>query len=107
LVEEGVRQAEIRRRQWDEECRIRAEQQERARQIRVRDEARKDLMRAIEAWDEVKRFQAFFADAETESSRLGSEDRDRALNRIAQARVLIGEQDALGALLSWQSPDER
>lgn len=55
----------------------------------------------------MKRFQAFFADAETESSRLGSEDRDRALNRIAQARTLIGEQDALVALLSWQSPDER
>jgi hypothetical protein len=107
LVEEGERQAEIRRRQWDEECRLRAEQQERDRQIRVRDEARRDLMRAIEAWGEVKRLQAFFADAEMEAGRLGSEGRDRALIRIAQARVLIGEQDALGALLSWKSPDER
>lgn len=83
------------------------EQQERARQIRVRDEARKDLMRAIEAWGEVKRLHAFFADAETEARRLGSDERDRALARIARACVLIGEQDALGALLSWKSPDER
>ena len=107
MVEEGERQAEIRRRQWDEECRLRAEQQERARQIRVRDEARKDLMRAIEAWGEAKPLHAFFADAETEARRLGSDERDRALARIARARVLIGEQDALGALLSWKSPDER
>ena len=79
LIEVGVRQAEIRRRPCDEECPLRAEQQERARRIRVRDDARKDLMQAIEAWGEV----------------------------IGLARVLIGEHEALGALLVRRSPDER
>lgn len=45
-------------------------------------------MRAIEAWGEVKRLQTFFADAETEANRLGPEERDRALARIANARLL-------------------
>ena len=39
LVEECERQAEIHRRQWVEECRLRAEQEERAKRIRVRNEA--------------------------------------------------------------------
>lgn len=64
-------------------------------------------MRTIEAWGQVKRLQAFLADAETEAGRLGSEDRDRALSRIALARELIGEQEALEALVAWRSPDER
>ncbi|MCU0510732.1 MAG: hypothetical protein MUC34_20645 [Anaerolineae bacterium] len=107
LVEEGERQAEIRRRQWEEERRQRQEQEELARQIRVRDEARKELMRAIDVWGEVKRLQAFFADAEMEARRLEPEQCERALTRIALARELIGEQDALGSLLIWKSPDER
>lgn len=107
LVEEGQRQAEIQRSQWEEEDRLRKEQEERARRIRAREDARKDLMRAIDAWGEVKRIEAFFAGAEAEAKRLEPDERDRALARIALARVLIGEQDALGALLSWKSPDKR
>lgn len=51
--------------------------------------------------------QAFFTDAEMEARRLEPEQRERALTRIARARELIGEQDALGTLLTWKSPDER
>jgi hypothetical protein len=107
LVEEGERQAEIRRRQWDEERRIRQEQEDRARRVRALADARKDLTGAIDAWAEVRRIQAFLTDAEAEAGRLGPEDRDRALARIALARAVIGEQAALGALLAWKSPDER
>jgi hypothetical protein len=107
LVEEGERQAEVRRRQWEEERRLRAEQEEHARLIRAREEARKDLLRAIDAWGEVRRIHAFLTEAGAAAESLQPDERDRARARIELARVLIGEQDALDALLAWRGPDER
>lgn len=107
LVEEGERQAEIRRRQWEEERRQREEKEERARRVRAREEARKELLQAIDAWGEVRRIQAFLSEAEDEAENLQPEERDRAQARIGLARELIGEHDALAALIRWRSPDER
>lgn len=107
LVEEGERQAAIRRRQWEEESRRLAEQHERARRARAREDARKDLMQAIAAWGEVRRIQDFLAEAATESERLDPALRDQARARIAAAKALIGERHALDELLSWKAPDER
>jgi len=107
LVEEGERQAAIRRREWEEESRRLAEQHERARRVRAREDARKDLMQAIAAWGEVRRIQDFLAEAETDAEKLDPPLRDQARARIAAAKVLIGERNALDELLSWKAPDER
>lgn len=106
-VEEGERQAEIRRRQWEEERRQREEKEERARRVRAREEARKELLQAIDAWGEVRRIQAFLNDAEATAASLQPDEREGALAKIELARKLIGEQSALDALLAWRSPDER
>lgn len=104
LVEEGERQAEIRRRQWEEERRLRQEQEERARRVRAREDARKDLMQAIDAWGEVQRIQAFLSEAEIEARRLEPEERDRAPARIALARALIGKQPRLKRCSHGRAP---
>jgi hypothetical protein len=55
----------------------------------------------------VKRLKALFADAQMEARRLEPVERERALVPIALALALSGEQEVLGALLPWKSPDER
>ncbi len=67
LVEEGERQAEIRRREWEEERRRLEERWERERQEKARAEARQELLESIRAWDDVRRIQMFFREAEGEA----------------------------------------
>ena len=107
LVEEGERQAEIRQLAWEAERRRQAEEAERARQVRVRKESLAELLAVISSWGEVKRMQAFFEEADIEAERLEPGNRELARERIRLARALIGDRQALEALLAWRSPDER
>lgn len=107
LVEEGERQAEIRRREWEEERRRLEERWERERQEKARAEARQELLEAIRAWDDVRRIQAFFREAEDEALSRTSEEREVLLGRLATARELVGEMDTLGMLMKWRGPEER
>lgn len=86
----------------------RLEERERIRrQNEAREQARADLLSAIRQWDDIKRIQAFFSDAECSVSNLPEAARCIAMAKLAQARELIGELDPLQALLEWKGPRER
>ena len=107
LVEDGERQAEIRRREWEEERRRLEERWERERQEKARVEARQELLEAIRAWDDVRRIQMFFRAAEDEALSRTSEEKEELLRRLAIARELLGELDTLGMLMKWRGPGDR
>jgi len=65
------------------------------------------LLSAIKHWDDIKRIQAFFSDAENSVSSLPEAARSIAMDKLAQARELVGELDPLKALLEWKGPQER
>ena len=79
----------------------------RERREKARSAARQDLLDAIRAWDDVRRIQAFFCEAESEALSRTDEEREVLLGRLAIARELVGEADTLDMLMKWQGPEER
>ena len=107
MVEEAEEQARIRQQEWKEQIRRREERERIRLQNEAREQARTDLLSAIKHWDDIKRIQAFFSDAESSVSNLSETERCIAMDKLAQARELVGELDALKALLEWKGPQER
>lgn len=107
LVEEGEHQVELRRLEWEQQWRRMEERQARDRREKARAAARQDLLDAIRAWDDVRRIQAFFREAESEALSRTDEEREVLLGRLAIARELVGEADTLDMLMKWQGPEER
>jgi len=107
LVEEAEEQARVRQQEWREQIRRREERERIRLQNETREQARADLLSAIKQWDDIKRIQAFFSDAENSASNLPETARYIALDKLAQARELVGELDPLQALLEWKGPRER
>lgn len=99
--------AEEEHRRWEEEQRRRSEAEARAREERLRQDARKDLLAAIAAWDESRGIAAYFAEAERAAQQLAADDRARLLERIKLARQLLGERKPLDLLMQWKAPSER
>ncbi len=99
--------AEEEHRQWTEQVRRLKEAEARAQQEKRVKEARHELLAAITKWDEARRLSAFFAEAEKSSESLSGSERERALQRITQAKALVGNVDPLAALLAWKEPKER
>lgn len=107
LVAEGEELARIRRQEWQEQM-VRLEERDRLRrQTEARHQARADLLSVIHQWDEIRRIQDFFRDAETSVSGLVGEDQRLAMDKLTQARELIGEMNAVKALMDWKGPAER
>ena len=94
-------------RQWQEQNRLRQEAAERARQEKLRQESRQELLAAIASWDEAQMIGAYFAEVERTSERMGDEPRQQLLERPGRARELIGTVDPVDALLRWKAPSER
>ena len=107
LVEEAEEQAKIRQQEWAEQIRRREERLQIQRQNEAREQARADLLSVIHQWDEIRRIQDFFRDAVTTVSGLSGEERSLAMDKLAQARELVGELNPLQALLEWKGPGER
>jgi hypothetical protein len=106
-VEEGARQAEIERREWEIQwANLKREQEERriAEAIKA---SRQDLVEIIDRWAEVSRIAQFFSEAERRAADLGDEERLKLLERLRLARELIGSIDALEHFMAWRSPEER
>lgn len=61
----------------------------------------------IKQWDDIRRIQVFFRDVENSTSNLPDAARCIAMDKLTQARELVGELDALKALLEWKGPQER
>lgn len=106
-LEEARIQAEEEHRRWEEERRRREGEAERQRREKARQDAKRDLLAAIEAWDEARRIADFFRAAELRLNQ-GVEGPDlAALDRLRLAKNLIGQPDPLTLLKSWKAPDER
>ena len=107
LVEEGERQAELERQQWEaQQERWRREEAERKAAKALKD-SKEELLQIIAQWAEAKSLDQFFADAERRAADLDVDGRLRMLDRLKNARKLIGSVDALERLRTWKSPEER
>lgn len=106
LIEEGERQAAIRRQQWEEEQR----QWERKEAERKAAEALKrstqQLMDFIETWGKAKRINAFLDEIAASLASLDTDLRPHFENRLERIRTMIGDTDALRGLRNWKTPEE-
>jgi hypothetical protein len=105
--EEAQRQAEIERQRWEAECRERDRREQERRRAQAVKESREQLFAIVDAWALADRIERFFDDAERRASALNSDDRAALLDRIRQARGLLGGTDALARLQEWKAPSER
>jgi hypothetical protein len=106
-VAEAEARAEAQRRQWQEEERRRREEQERARQVKMRDDAKNDLLNAIDAWARTRQVHEWLELVAKDAQELPEPDRSHLLGRLEQAKVIVGGRDALELLKAWKSPGER
>lgn len=107
LVEEAEEHARVRQKEWEEQIRRLEERQQIQRQNEAREQARADLLSVIKQWDDIRRIQDFFRDVENSTSNLPDAARCIAMDKLTQARELVGELDALKALLQWKGPKDR
>lgn len=107
LVEQGQLAEQRRRREWEHQRQLMKEQDEIRRWEQARGEATQQLLKIIEQWSESQRILAFFDEAERQADLRESDEKARLLERLVQARALIGNIDALGALAEWKTPSER
>ena len=105
--EEAERQAEEERRKWEESRQRAEEEAERARREKARQESRRDLLAAIASWEQARSIDAYFQAVERETEQLPDADREHLRGRLAEARSLVGQLDALGPLRAWKTPLER
>ncbi len=107
LIEEGERQGEIRRQEYEERLKKWQREEEEKRRLENIKLSRQDLFAAIEAWGEAARIEAFFKDAALRAADLGPEEHQLILDRVRLARELLGGVDALQRFREWQAPEER
>jgi hypothetical protein len=109
LVEEGERQAEIERKRREAECERWRREEEARRAAKALKDSKEELLQVIDAWAEAKRLEAFFADAERRAQNrdLPDEQRERTIERLRQARALIGSTDALDRFDPWRAAEEQ
>lgn len=104
LIEEGKREAELRRQKWEEERReferVRAEE----RAAEAREESREQLMQIIASWAEAKRIEEFFRESESKLIYLDLATQAELTERLAYARTLVGTLDTLERLRGWKTP---
>lgn len=106
-VEEGARQEEIERQEWEIQWKNLERAQEERRAAEAINASRKDLAHIIDRWTEVNRIAQFFTEAERRATELGGEERLKILDRLRRARELIGSIGALEHFMAWKSPEER
>lgn len=86
LVEEGERQAEIERQRWEDQREHWRRKDEEQRAAKALEDSQVELLQVIDAWAELKRFEAFFADAERRAQDLPDEQRERTIAPSTGAR---------------------
>ena len=107
LVEEGERQAELERQRWEAQREQWRREDEARRAAKALKDSKEELLQVIDGWAESKRLEEFFADAERRAQDLPDEQRERKIERLRQARALIGSTDALARFDAWRAPEER
>lgn len=87
-----------------EKDRLEAEERKRAKNLK---DCQDELFSIIENWAEAKRIDEFFKDAQLRANDLSDQDRQAVLSRLAVARKLLGNLEALERFKEWKSPNER
>jgi hypothetical protein len=106
-IAEAERVAEIERQKREEEHQRWLRQEDQRRVEQSVKESKEQLTEVIRHWTEVMGVEQFLVEAETRAAALPEAERERALERLALARDLLGSQDPLDYLLAWKSPTER
>jgi hypothetical protein len=70
-------------------------------------DSQSELSEVIEQWSRMKGIERFFDEIEMAISGVGADQSIALSERVKLARKMIGKSDALEALLSWRTPDER
>lgn len=82
----------------------RQRQEEEKRRLKVIQDSRDRLETVIQTWAKVNSIQAFFDDIERFAQKLGYEERRVVMERLAKAKELIGDLDALKHFSGWEPP---
>ena len=106
-VKEAEREAEIRRKEWEEQQERWRQEEDRRRVAESIKESREQLSKVIENWARVVSLEQFFAGIEKRVQDLPDERRPEMLKRLALAREFVGTQDPLDFFRSWKTPVER
>lgn len=106
LAEEARRQAEVRRKEWEEQSARLRQEQEQARRAEARLKSRQELLHIVEAWALARKIEEFFSDAENRASNLKGEEQSALVRRLSQARSLLGGLDALARFRDWKAPPD-
>jgi hypothetical protein len=106
-TEEAERKAEDERLEWERKQELERQEAERARKVNARQDSRQDLLAAIASWEQVRSVHAYFEAAEQALAKLPESEQTPLRARLAEARELVGELDALAKLKTWKSPHER
>lgn len=107
LVEMAEQQIQLERQRWEEmqqQWRLEEAERRHAQAIKT---SREDLFSIIAAWAQAKQIEDFFKDAELRAADLSDNHQAAILDRLKQARELLGGVDALQRFVSWKSPEER
>lgn len=107
LVKEGAARREAERIQWERQREIWRKQQEEQDRKRRIEESRGQLAEIISVWATAKAREEFFEDLAPRAALLPPEEQTAVLERLEQARALLGTPDALKRFSAWRSPSER
>lgn len=78
--------------------------EEEKRRLKVIQDSRDQLEAVIQTWAKVNSIQAFFDDIERSAHKLGDQERKVVMARLAKAKELIGDLDALKHFNAWVPP---
>ncbi|AGE27854.1 hypothetical protein H045_18960 [Pseudomonas poae RE*1-1-14] len=78
--------------------------EEEKRRLKAIQDSREQLEAVIQTWAKVNSIQAFFDDIERSAHRLGDDERNVIIERLAKAKELIGDLDALKHFDGWEPP---
>ncbi|MGY3305047.1 hypothetical protein ACVK1X_004362 [Pseudomonas sp. PvR086] len=79
--------------------------EEEKRRLKAIQDSRDRLESVIQTWAKVNSIRVFFDDIAQKAELLGSGERQAVLDRLAQAKDLIGDLDALKHFESWDPPN--
>lgn len=105
--------AQAERERVEEQVRYEAWQRELQRQederrlLHATEESRKHLLGVVDSWALARSIESFFADATERVRALPEDERELLLQRVEEARILIGGVDPLKYFRAWRTPAER
>lgn len=107
LVREAEQKRELERQRWEAEYQKWEQEEEQRRQDKALADSHDDLLKVIDDWAKIKNIEHFFNEVEKAIMNMDGERRKTLCERLAMARHMVGEGDALESLKAWRTPSER